>query len=216
MKNLLILGGNGRIAQFAIQDLLTTNNKVTLLVRDANKVPETLQNKVKIVVGDVNNLNLLTTAMKGIDIVYSNLGSRDIVPLAQNVISAIKSTSVQQLIWVSTLGVYDELPTKFNEFNHRALGNGGEQSYLSTYTKAAKLIEQAGINYTIIRPAWLTDNNDLDYELTEREDTFKGTVVSRRSVGVLIAKIINQPEPYRDRSIGVNKPDTDGDEPIKY
>ncbi|MFZ2354084.1 NAD(P)H-binding protein [Paucilactobacillus nenjiangensis] len=217
MKKVLILGGNGRIAQFATQSLLDDSSAdVTLLVRDANKVPEKLHNQVKIVVGDVSDLQFLTEAMYGIDLVYANLASNSIVPLAENVVKAIKATKVQQLIWVSTLGIYDEVPGKFGEFNNTTLGGGVKNSYLTTYADAAKLIQTSDVNYTIIRPAWLSDNTDVDYETTEADETFKGTVVSRKSVGTFIAKIIANPEPYRGRSIGVNKPNTDGDSPMKY
>lgn len=217
MKKVLILGGNGRIAQFATQSLLDDSSAdVTLLVRDANKVPEKLHNQVKIVVGDVSDLQFLTEAMYGIDLVYANLASNSIVPLAENVVKAIKATKVQQLIWVSTLGIYDEVPGKFGEFNNTTLGGGVKNSYLTTYADAAKLIQTSDVNYTIIRPAWLSDNTDVDYETTEADETFKGTVVSRKSVGTFIAKIIANPEPYRGHSIGVNKPNTDGDSPMKY
>uniref|UniRef100_UPI0028D1E9DB NAD(P)H-binding protein n=1 Tax=Paucilactobacillus nenjiangensis TaxID=1296540 RepID=UPI0028D1E9DB len=97
MKKVLILGGNGRIAQFATQSLLDDSSAdVTLLVRDANKVPKKLHNQVKIVVGDVSDLQFLTEAMDGIDLVYANLASNSIVPLAENVVKAIKATKVQQ------------------------------------------------------------------------------------------------------------------------
>jgi uncharacterized protein YbjT (DUF2867 family) len=198
MKKVLILGGNGRIAQFATQSLLDDSSAdVTLLVRDANKVPEKLHNQVKIVVGDVSDLQFLTEAMDGIDLVYANLASNSIVPLAENVVKAIKATKVQQLIWVSTLGIYDEVPGKFGEFNNTTLGGGVKNSYLTTYADAAKLIQTSDVNYTIIRPAWLSDNTDVDYETTEADETFKGTVVSRKSVGTFIAKNIANPEPMK-------------------
>lgn len=129
MKKVLILGGNGRIAQFATQSLLDDSSAdVTLLVRDANKVPKKLHNQVKIVVGYVSDLQFLTEAMDGIDLVYANLASNSIVPLAENVVKAIKATKVQQLIWVSTLGIYDEVPGKFGEFNNTTLGGGVKNS----------------------------------------------------------------------------------------
>jgi len=34
-----------------------------------------------------------------------------------------------------------------------------------------------------VRPAWLTGEDEVDYELTTRDEPFKGTVVSRRSKG---------------------------------
>lgn len=52
----------------------------------------------------------------------------------------------------------------------------------------------------------------MDYELTGRNASFKGTVVSRKSVADLIARIIRLPE-HLGGNVGVNKPDTDGDKP---
>ena len=53
----------------------------------------------------------------------------------------------------------------------------------------------------------------MDYETTTKDQPFKGTVVSRRSVGDLIAKVIASPDLHVGESLGVNKPNTDGDKP---
>lgn len=78
---------------------------------------------------------------------------------------------------------------------------------------AADAIEASGLDYTIIRPAWLTDEDEVDYELTQRDETFKGTVVSRKSVGDLVAKIIERPSLQSRANVGVDKPGSDGDKP---
>ncbi|GIN90107.1 hypothetical protein J6TS1_02460 [Siminovitchia terrae] len=44
------------------------------------------------------------------------------------------------------------------------------------------IIEASDLNYTVLRPAWLTDNDEIDYEITQKEVPFKGTEVSRKSV----------------------------------
>lgn len=69
------------------------------------------------------------------------------------------------------------------------------------------------MDYTIIRPAWLTDETEVDYETTERNEPFKGTVVSRKSVVDLVVTIIRSPQRHRGGNIGVNKPHTDADKP---
>ncbi|WP_344290025.1 NAD(P)H-binding protein, partial [Microbacterium arabinogalactanolyticum] len=66
---------------------------------------------------------------------------------------------------------------------------------------------------TILRPAWLTDEDQVDYELTARDAPFKGRIVSRKSVAALIADIIEQPKKHLGENIGVNQPGTDGDKP---
>jgi hypothetical protein len=53
----------------------------------------------------------------------------------------------------------------------------------------------------------------VDYETIERNERFRGTEVSRRSVAALIVKIIDSPELSARRNLGVNKPSTDADKP---
>ena len=79
--------------------------------------------------------------------------------------------------------------------------------------QAADAIETSGLDYTILRPAWLTDKNEVDYETTERNEPFKGTEVSRKSVADLIVKLIGSPKRSVGSNLGVNKPRTDGDKP---
>ena len=57
--------------------------------------------------------------------------------------------NVKRLIFVAP-GIYDELPDKFNTFNKEQFGEK-----LTKYRKA-DLIEASDLDYTIIRPAWLT------------------------------------------------------------
>ena len=59
--------------------------------------------------------------------------------------------------------------------------------------RAADAIETSKLGYTIMRPAWLTDEGEVDDELTERDAPFKGTIVSRKSVADPIVKIIRSP-----------------------
>jgi hypothetical protein len=53
----------------------------------------------------------------------------------------------------------------------------------------------------------------VDYETTERNEPFRGTEVSRKSVAALIVKIIDSPEIFVRSNLGVDKPNTDGDKP---
>ena len=77
----------------------------------------------------------------------------------------------------------------------------------------ADAIEASGLQYIILRPAWLMDEDAVDYELTAKGEPFKGTVVSRRSVGDLIARLIANPALHVGESLGVSKPGSDGDKP---
>jgi uncharacterized protein YbjT (DUF2867 family) len=87
------------------------------------------------------------------------------------------------------LGSTTGYQAKFGEWNRREIG-----PYLPPFRRAADVIEASGLDYTILRPAWLTDEDEVDYETTERNEPFRGTEVSRKSVAALIMKIIDSPE----------------------
>lgn len=75
------------------------------------------------------------------------------------------------------------------------------------------MVEGSDLDYTIIRPAWLTNLDEVDYETTTRDEPFKGTEVSRRSVAAFVVSLIKDPTKAVRDSIGVDKPGTDGDRP---
>ncbi len=100
------------------------------------------------------------------------------------------------------------MPGRFGEWNNREIGE-----YFPPYRKAADLIEASGLDYAVLRPAWLTDADEVDYETTERTDPFKGTEVARKSVAALVVKLVEAPGALGNRNIGIDKPNTDGDKP---
>lgn len=150
----------------------------------------------------------LTKAVKGQDIVYANLTGEDLDDQAKAVIAAMQAESVQRLVFVLSLGTYQEIPSKFGAWNEAIIGED-----LKPFRRAADAIEASSLDYTILRPAWLTDEDEVDYETTGRDEPFKGTIVSRKSVADLIAKTIRAPHLYSRANLGVNKPNTDADKP---
>lgn len=216
-KQILVLGAGGRIAHFAIDFLLKDSDaRLTLFSRHSGQFKDLDPSRVTVMKGDTLNPTDLDHAMKDIDVVYANLSNPDIQKQAENIVEAMDNHQIKTLIWISSIGIYDEVPGKFGEWNNQMLRQGGADSYLGTYRAAADVIEHSDLDYTIIRPAWLTDKNEVDYEITERHDQFKGTEVSRKSIGYVVAKIAQNPAPYAHRSIGVDKPGTDGDKPSWY
>lgn len=208
MTNVLILGANGQIARWVVKGLGGRSQVVQrLLVRHPEKLGDIPAN-ARVMVGDVLDKKLLRQAIVGQDIVYANLTGDNLDKQAAAVISAMKSAGVRRLVFVLSLGIYDEVPGKFGEWNNRIIGEA-----LEPFRRAADLIESSGLAYTILRPAWLTDEDEADYELTERDEPFRGTVVSRRSVAALVLRLVDAPTLHVGASLGVSKPNTDGDKP---
>ena len=98
-------------------------------------------------------------------------------------------------VFISSMGIYDEVP--------------GERhaSILDPYRKSAAVIEASDLDYTIVRPAWLNDKDEIDYETTEKGEPFKGAneSVSRKSVADLVVKLAMTPGLEVRKSLGVNK-----------
>ncbi|WP_220815474.1 SDR family oxidoreductase [Pseudomonas paralcaligenes] len=209
MKNLLILGASGQIARWVVEALDGAPGiSQTLLLRDPKKLTGQEPANAKVVIGNVLDKKLLRDAMAGQDIVYANLIGDDLDRQAQAVIAAMQAAGVKRLVFVLSLGIYDEVPGRFGEWNRALIGED-----LKPYRRAADAIEASGLHYTLLRPAWLTDEGEVDYEITARDEPFRGTVVSRRSVGELIARIIANPELHVGGNLGVSKPNSDGDKP---
>lgn len=213
MEKVLILGAHGKIAQLTRAQLLAkTDAQLLLFLRKANRLTIQDQQREQLVEGDASQQADLVQAMKGITVVYANLAGANIEAQAKAVVSAMKAAGVKRLIWISTLGIYDEVPGAYGQWNHQMLDDG----YLPTYAAAAKVIETSGLAFTIIRPAWLSDKDEIDYEITHRTDTFKGTEVSRKSVAAEVVRLIQNPTEAVGDSLGLNKPNTDGDKPEWY
>ncbi|WP_267201781.1 NAD(P)H-binding protein [Limosilactobacillus kribbianus] len=216
-KQVLILGATGKIAGHAIDALLKNGDDHLLLyTRHPQNLKHVDDQRETVIKGDTLNVGELGAAVEMADVVYANLRNPEIEQQAKNIVSAMDENNVKQLVWISSIGIYDEVPGKFGEWNNAELGGGQEDSYLGTYRKAADVISASDLDYTIIRPAWLTNKDEVDYETTERGEAFKGTEVSRKSIGNFVAKIIDDPAPYARKDFGVDKPGTDGDKPAWY
>ena len=179
-----------------------------LLLRDPKKLSGREPANARVLIGNVLDRKLLRQAVAGQDIVYANLTGEDLDKQALAVIAAMQAEHVKRLVFVLSLGIYDEVPGRFGEWNRATIGED-----LKPFRRAADAIEASGLAYTLVRPAWLTDEDELDYELTRKGQDFKGTVVSRRSVGDLITRLIANPALHVGESLGVNKPGSEGDKP---
>lgn len=212
MTKVLVLGAGGQIARWVIEMLADSKDvEMTLYLRHARKLHGKSPKNAKVVEGDVLDRKVLDPAVKGQDVVYANLTGDDIDQQAKTIIVSMKNEGVQRLVFITTLGIYDEVPGKFGAWNRKNIG-----AYLPPFRKAADTIEASGLDYTILRPAWLSDEDRVDFETTERNEPFKGTEVSRKSVAALVVECIRRPKVFSHENLGVSKPNTDGDKPSFY
>lgn len=192
MKRVLILGANGGLAKVVIPVLLeNTEVNLTLFSRNVQDLQRFGGERVQIVQGDVMNLAQLEQAMQDVDIVYANLAG-NLEALAQNVVRAMQKCGVKRLIWVSSMGIYNETGE-----DHGAI--------LTPYKRSAAVVEASNLDYTILRPGWFTESSEIDYRLTKKGEAFQGHSVSKRSIAALIAKLIERPEYALREILGIAK-----------
>lgn len=208
MKKIAILGASGQIAQHVIDMLAERGDtEMTLFLRDARKLGRDIPDNARVIEGDVHDTAKLRDTVSGQDVVYANLAG-DVDAQAAAIITAMKDTGSRKLIFCTTLGIYDEVPGKFGAWNNREIGE-----YLPPYRKAADFVEASGLDYAVLRPAWLTDADEVTYETTERHEPFKGTEIARKSVAAMVVKLAETTGALGNRNIGINKPNTGGDKP---
>jgi uncharacterized protein YbjT (DUF2867 family) len=212
MKKVLVLGAAGQIARWVIEMLGGSEDlELTLYLRHARKLKGKTPPNAKIVEGDVLDRRTLDPAVRGQDVIYANLTGDDLDQQASSIISSMQDVGVKRLIFIAALGIYDEVPGKFGAWNRQNIG-----TFLPPFRRAADQIEASGLDYTILRPAWLTDNDEVNYETTGRNQPFKGTEVSRKSVAALVVACIQEPMRFSHANLGVNKPNTDAEKPAFY
>lgn len=207
MTRVLIIGAGGRIARHVIEMLAATDDvELTLLARSAAKI-ESAPPGARIVEGDVTDRPTVESALADVDVVYANL-TGDMGPMTRSLVDAMSAAGVSRLIHVLALGIYDEVPGAFGEWNTAQIG-----PYLGPFREAADIVEAGDLDYTLLRPAWLTEEDEVTYALTGRDEPFGGTEVSRKAVAALIVEIIADPRLHSRTNLGVHRPGSDGDRP---
>ena len=174
MPNVLVLGAGGQVARWAVPMLAQADVELTLLARNAGDLADAPAG-ARVVEGDVLDRERLDEAVRGQDLVYANL-SGDLGEQARNIVAAMTAADVRRLVFVNALGIYDEVPGAFGEWNRSMIGPS-----LGPYREAANTIEGSELDYTILRPAWLTDVDEVSYEVTRKDEPFCGTLSARRS-----------------------------------
>lgn len=203
MSNVLILGASGNIAQHVIRFLdQQQHHKLKLFVRHPEKLPN---ETTRLIVGDAANERDLENALQNMDMVYANLGPYLMPDMAKAVVFAMDKAAVKRLIWIATGGIYDELPKSYRKQAYAELGSPYDQTgYMRDQADGAKIIESSDLDYTILRPSMLTDENIIsEIIFSGRHEEFAGEAISRKTVAKLIYDFIERPNQYKRNSIGI-------------
>jgi uncharacterized protein YbjT (DUF2867 family) len=134
---ILITGSTGNVGSEVVKQLASAGHKVRALVRDTKEASGKFPTMVDIVVGDLDNIDSLVNAMKGVERLYLLAPlTPSIVKQEANVIDAAKRANVKHVVKHSVLGAQYEAITLAKW--HRT----GE-----------KTLEASGVAWTHLRPS---------------------------------------------------------------
>lgn len=201
MGKVLLIGASGSIGEVVAPEILQRTDKDLVLAgRHPNYINVTDPDREEVISLDVTNDAQLEQALVGVDFVFASLtGKMD--KYAAHLVKALEKAGVKRLAFITTMGIYQEIPAW--------LGDSPDpyrNSILKPFRKAADIIEDSSLDYTILRPGWLDYSNDTNYELTKKGEPFGGHDVSRKSIADLVVRLIQDPEFGKRESFGINRP----------
>jgi len=180
--NLLILGATGRVGSEVLRHALRDGHQVTAFVRNRDKLAVLDQDRLHVAVGNVLNAADIEAAMLGVDVVVSALSTDGADTLSQGmplVIAAMKKTGVSRIVTVGTAGILqsrispDLLRYQSSE-SKRTLTRAAEEHH-----RAYTLLEQSGLDWTIVCPTYLPDGERLgNYRIEAHYLPENGTQIS--------------------------------------
>lgn len=192
MKNILIIGATGSLGEtlrrkFANQD----QYQLTLFSRGSNllRVNENEQAMAASVFEDEK----LNQAMQKQDIVFVAL-SGNLPEMIKPILKVMYDNKVKRIVFVSSIGIYNEI---------RGSGNISNNPILQPYRQTADIVEESGLDYTILRPAWFDNGSDTIFQISLKGETVTGHDVSRKAIIELVSTIIDQPERYLNQNIAL-------------
>jgi len=190
MKKVLVIGASGSLAKYVIDTLQNTPGvHLTLLARNRKNIANDTTANCTVVEADVTDYDKLKNAVSGQEIVYINLAG-DLEAMAKNIVKAMQETGVKRVIAISSIGIYIT-PLK---------------PVLIPYRELADVIESSGLDYTILRPEWFTNVNEIDYSLTRKGEPENGAAISRKSIAAFVATLVENPDLHKNENLGVSKP----------
>jgi len=207
--NILIIGSTGGTGQQLVKQALERNHTVTAFARNPSKIKIT-HNNLKVLKGNVLDIESLVDATKGQDAVISSLGhKRFLLPnkiLSQgtkNIIKAMNKNNIKRFICVSSLGIGDSIG-RMGLYYTLFVIPVILHFYFWDKGKQEKLIKKSELDWTIVRPGVLNNRKPKgNYKHGNKIGNFIWSVrISRADVTDFTLKQLND-KTYIHKTPGV-------------
>ena len=200
--NVLIFGATGGTGRCLVSQGLAHGRQMTALVRNPGAL--TSENSdLTIVKGGLSDRNSIASALNGANAVMSVLGNKTgnaffkpITVISRSlpaIISAMRQSRVDRLLFVTSFGINSEM-----FWLEKVLLRTLFRNLFADLPAQEKLIEESGLNWTIVRPARLTNGPKTGvYRCGEHIYIHPFTSISRADVADFLWKEAVSPEHQR-------------------
>lgn len=186
-----VAGATGETGRRIVQELVDRNIPVRAMVRDIAKARTILPAQTELVIGDVLDLTSIINAIGDSTVVLCATGAKPSLNPAgpyqvdfegtKNLVNAAKSQNIEQFVFVSSLCV--------SKFFHPL-----NLFWLILYWKqqAEQYIKDSGLNYTIVRPGGLKNEDNSNPVIMSGSDTlFDGSIPRQKVAQVCVESLTN-------------------------
>ena len=192
----MILGASSPTGKVLLKRLLPLKNiEINCYVRSPEKLHD--YKNINIIKGDVTDYSNLVKSMKGIDLVITFLNGENLVTQAEAIVKSMKDNNIKRIIWMTGMGIHHEVPGPIKELLDKLV----QSRYY--YVQAADIIMKSGLDYTLLRGAHLTDNNNSKYYIQKEGKPLHCNTCDRIAIAHFICTIIENLELYKNESIGL-------------
>lgn len=192
--NVLVVGANGNTGKQIVNLLLEREHDVRAMVRDASQAADMKRIGAQPVVADLEQE--VNFAVEGCDAVIfaagsgAHTGPDKTVSVdkdgAIKLIKACEENGVNRFIMLSSIGTDDP-----------EAGPSKLQHYLQAKAAADEKLQKSNLNYTIIRPGRLTDNEATGKIRAAKKLKDTNGDISRADVATTIVASLNNENSYR-------------------
>lgn len=191
--NVLVAGAHGKTGMQIVTLLLDNDHHVTAMVKEQGQLEEMEKLGAKPILANLETD--VEFATEGVDAVIfaagsgPNTGPDKTITVDQEgaikLIEACERNAVERFVMLSAMGVDnpEEGPDKL-------------QHYLKAKHKADERLKKSNLNYTIIRPGMLTNDEETGTIKASEQLTGKGEI-SRADVALTIVESLNNENTYR-------------------
>lgn len=186
-----VAGATGETGRRIVRELVSRQIPVRAMVRDLATARTILPAEAELVVGDVLNLESINTALGDSTVILCATGAKpSFDPTGpyqvdfegtKNLVNAAKSHNIEQFVFVSSLCV--------SKFFHPL-----NLFWLILWWKqqAEQYLKNSGLNYTIVRPGGLKNDDNPNPVIMSGADTlFDGSIPRQKVAQVCVESLTN-------------------------